>query len=284
MEKIFCIDYKKLDEDLFEIDNPILRSLKRYSLEISDYENNELTEAIFSRLGWSNKYKDTIFSFFSTICVVVDYFSKIDKVKLKNGAKIVFNYDSNSLKYKINDAEKPSYQYSKAKLYEKATEKEQSLKKVMDNIFMDVLIFPLLKEIAELTDSLSNFTPHPGYPFNQAKGLSYDVLDSLNLMVDKIQESIDENAKLKYGNYNYEIAELKQLKEWHTWLVKNQSVYCLDGFYKINEDGKLEGVKLFDGQSLDNVFPKNKKEIIQYLSNMKELLCKRGNAMYESIR
>lgn len=243
-----------------------------------------MTEAIFSRLGWSNKYKDTIFSFFRTICVVVDFYSKKDKVKLKNGAEIVFNYDSNSLKYKINDSEKPLYQYSKAKLYEKATEEEQSLKKVMDNIFIDDSIFPLLKEIAELTDSLSNFTPHPGYPFNQAKGLSYDVLDSLNLMVDKIQKSIDENAKLKYGNNNYEIVELKQLKEWHTWFMKNQSVYCLDGFYKITEDGKLEGVKLFNGQSLDNVFPKNKEEIRQYLSNMKELLRKRGNAMNESIR
>ncbi|NMB96047.1 MAG: hypothetical protein GYA02_05490 [Clostridiaceae bacterium] len=285
MEKLFFIDYKKLDDaDLFKIDNPILRVLRRYSLYISDYENNELTEAIFIRLGWSNRYKDTIFSFFRTICVVLEFYSKICKCKLNNGAEMIFYHDNNSLKYKIDNIEKDRYQYKKSLLYEKATEEGQTLKKVMDNIFRDNLIFPLLKEIAELTDSLSNFTPHPGYPFNQAKGLSNDVLDSLNLMVDKIQACVDEGKELQYGNEPNKIVKLEQLKEWHSWFKNNQSVYCLDGFYEITDDGNLKGVKLFENQSLNNVFPKDKKEIIQYLQNMKELLYKRGKAMNKSIR
>lgn len=285
MEKLFFIDYKKLDDaDLFKIDNPILRVLRRYSLYISDYENNELTEAIFIRLGWSNRYKDTIFSFFRTICVVLEFYSKICKCKLNNGAEMIFYHDNNSLKYKIDNIEKDRYQYKKSLLYEKATEEGQTLKKVMDNIFRDNLIFPLLKEIAELTDSLSNFTPHPGYPFNQAKGLSNDVLDSLNLMVDKIQACVDEGKELKYGNEPNKTVKLEQLKEWHSWFKNNQSVYCLDGFYEITDDGNLKGVKLFENQSLNNVFPKDKKEIIQYLQNMKELLYKRGKAMNKSIR
>ena len=285
MEKLFFIDYKKLDDaDLFKIDNPILRVLRRYSLYISDYENNELTEAIFIRLGWSNRYKDTIFSFFRTICVVLEFYSKICKCKLNNGAEMIFYHDNNSLKYKIDNIEKDRYQYKKSLLYEKATEEGQTLKKVMDNIFRDNLIFPLLKEIAELTDSLSNFTPHPGYPFNQAKGLSNDVLDSLNLMVDKIQACVDEGKELKYGNEPNKTVKLEQLKEWHSWFKNNQSVYCLDGFYEITDDGNLKGVKLFENQSLNNVFPKEKKEIIQYLQNMKELLYKRGKAMNKSIR
>ncbi len=285
MEKLFFIDYKKLDDaDLFKIDNPILRVLRRYSLYISDYENNELTEAIFIRLGWSNRYKDTIFSFFRTICVVLEFYSKICKCKLNNGAEMIFYHDNNSLKYKIDNIENDRYQYKKSLLYEKATEEGQTLKKVMDNIFRDNLIFPLLKEIAELTDSLSNFTPHPGYPFNQAKGLSNDVLDSLNLMVDKIQACVDEGKELQYGNEPNKTVKLEQLKEWHSWFKNNQSVYCLDGFYEITDDGNLKGVKLFENQSLNNVFPKDKKEIIQYLQNMKELLYKRGKAMNKSIR
>jgi len=285
LEKLFFIDYKKLDDaDLFKIDNPILRVLRRYSLYISDYENNELTEAIFIRLGWSNRYKDTIFSFFRTICVVLEFYSKICKCKLNNGAEMIFYHDNNSLKYKIDNIEKDRYQYKKSLLYEKATEEGQTLKKVMDNIFRDNLIFPLLKEIAELTDSLSNFTPHPGYPFNQAKGLSNDVLDSLNLMVDKIQACVDEGKELQYGNEPNKTVKLEQLKEWHSWFKNNQSVYCLDGFYEITDDGNLKGVKLFENQSLNNVFPKDKKEIIQYLQNMKELLYKRGKAMNKSIR
>lgn len=285
MEKLFFIDYKKLDDaDLFKIDNPILRVLRRYSLCISDYENNELTEAIFIRLGWSNRYKDTIFSFFRTICVVLEFYSKICKCKLNNGAEMIFYHDNNSLKYKIDNIEKDRYQYKKSLLYKKATEEGQTLKKVMDNIFRDNLIFTLLKEIAELTDSLSNFTPHPGYPFNQAKGLSNDVLDSLNLMVDKIQACVDEGKELQYGNEPNKIVKLEQLKEWHSWFKNNQSVYCLDGFYEITDDGNLKGVKLFENQSLNNVFPKDEKEIIQYLQSMKELLYKRGKAMNKSIR
>lgn len=154
----------------------------------------------------------------------------------------------------------------------------------MDYIFKDDSIFPLLKEIAELTDSLSNFTPHPGYPFNQAKGLLNDILDNLNLMVDKIQACVDNDVQLQYGKEPYQTVKLEQLKKWHTWFKKNQSVYCLDGFYKITDSGKLEGVKLFNNQSLNNVFPKDKEEIRQYLRNMKELLYKRGKAMDKSFR
>ena len=56
---------------------------------------------------------------------------------------------------------------------------------------------------SELSDSLSNFTPHPGYPFNQAKGCITEVVDSLNLMVDKIQECIDNEDNLEYIEKGY---------------------------------------------------------------------------------
>ena len=155
MEKLFFIDYKKLDDaDLFKIDNPILRSLKRYSLDISDYENNKLTEAIFIRLGWSNRYKDTIFSFFRIICVVVEIYSKKCECKLDSGSDIIFYYDNNSLKYKINGKNWININIEKP-YYIKSYRRRVSVKKVMDYIFKDDLIFPLLKEIAELTDSLS---------------------------------------------------------------------------------------------------------------------------------
>lgn len=285
MEKIFFLDYKMIDDsNLSEIDNSVLRVLKRYYLNIWDYENSELTEAIFNRLGWNNRYKDTIFSFFRTICGIVECFSKIDeyKILLDGGAILIFYYDNNSLKYEINGNKSDKYQYNKSLLYKKATENSQSLNTVMKYIFKDTLIFNELKDTAELTDSLSNFIPHPGYTFNQAKGFLKDVADSLNLMIDKIQECIDGNVDLVYGNKPYEIVKLEQLKEWQTWFINNQSSYCLDGLYKIGQDNRLEGIKLFNGQSLNKPLPTNREEIRQYLCNMNELLRKCGKAMNKS--
>lgn len=114
MKKLFLLDYKKIDDnnELSRINNSVYQILKRYALDIVDYENNELTEAIFIRLGWSNKYKDTIFSFFRTICAILEYFSKENEIKLDDGSRIVFYHQNNILKYKINENE---YQYSTKK-------------------------------------------------------------------------------------------------------------------------------------------------------------------------
>lgn len=63
MKELFLLDIKKIDENLVQSENTIYKTLQRYSCNIGDYENSVLAEAIFIRLGWSNKYKDTIFSF-----------------------------------------------------------------------------------------------------------------------------------------------------------------------------------------------------------------------------
>ena len=57
MKKLFLLDIKKLDENLEGIDRPVEKVLKRYELNIGDYETCEFSEAIFIRLGCSNKYK-----------------------------------------------------------------------------------------------------------------------------------------------------------------------------------------------------------------------------------
>lgn len=77
MKKVFLLDYKTIDDSHWNNpDNPVLQILERYSKGIGDYEQNELTEAIFIRLGWSNKYKDTIFSFRTIICKIIEVYSE----------------------------------------------------------------------------------------------------------------------------------------------------------------------------------------------------------------
>lgn len=54
---LFLTDLKKLDiSEVSSLNKSIERVLRRYSLNIGDYENHAVTESIFIRLGWNNRY------------------------------------------------------------------------------------------------------------------------------------------------------------------------------------------------------------------------------------
>jgi len=285
MKKLFLLDIKKLDENLEGIDRPVEKLLKRYELNIGDYETCEFSEAIFIRLGWSNKYKDTIFSFRTIFCKIIEIYSEIyseDKeLKLKNGKKIKYYFRNNTLKYKIDGESPDKYSYTKARLYNKAIYDEECiLKKLFDKIKKED-IYKKLEEVAKLLDSLSNFTPHPGYPFNQAKGCLSDLADSLNLMIDKVQKCICDGDGLKDNKEN-EIVKLEKLEIWKKWFIDNRSVYCLDELYSIDNE-EIKGEKFFTGQSLSKPLPTNKKEMDEYLDSIIGFLLKRAEMMDKSL-
>jgi len=97
----------------------------------------------------------------------VEVYSKNNPPKLKDGSIIQYSFDNNVLNYKIGEK---TYSYSKDKLYKKAIDEEQCLHKVLEKIKEDIEVWKKVEQLSELSDSLSNFMPHPGYPFNQAKG------------------------------------------------------------------------------------------------------------------
>ena len=280
MKKLFLLDIKKLDENLEGIDRPVEKVLKRYELNIGDYETCEFSEAIFIRLGWSNKYKDTIFSFRTIFCKIIEIYSRDIELKLDEKS-IKYYFRNNTLEYEIGGKSENNYLYTKAKLYNKAIyDKDCKLKELLDEI-KNKDIYKKLEEVAELLDSLSNFTPHPGYPFNQAKGCLSDLADSLNLMIDKVQACINAGDGLKYGNNNNEIIKLEKLKIWRKWFIDNRSVYCLDELYSI-DNGKIKGKEFFTGQSLSKPLPKTKEEMDEYLDNIIGFLLKRAEMMDKS--
>lgn len=291
MKKLFSLDYKTIDDFNFsDKENSIFQILERYSLDIGDYEQNEFTEAIFNRLGWSNKYKDTIFSFRTIICKIFEYYSSEknsseNEIKLNSGSQIIFYFRNNMLEYKINGKRKDYYCYNKSTLYGKVTDEENALHKVMNLIKKDKQVFERLNTVAGLVDSLSNFTVHPGYPFNQVKGQLVDVSDSLNLMIDKIQNCVDINESLYYniGKQQFKV-EVEKLREWKEWFIKNQKSYCLDDIYEITDQQKIVGKKLFANQTLEHNLPNNKEEIVEYLTNIERILCERAKKMNNSIR
>ena len=281
MKKLFLLDIKKFDENLEGIDGPVEKVLKRYELKIGDYETCEFSEAIFIRLGWSNRYKDTIFSFRTIFCKIIEIYSKDIELKLDEKS-IKYYFRNNTLEYEIGGKSENNYLYTKAKLYDKAIyDKKCKLKKLFDKI-KNKDIYKKLEEVAKLLDSLSNFTPHPGYPFNQAKGCLSDLADSLNLMIDKVQACINAGDGLKYGNNNNEIIELEKLKIWRKWFIDNRSVYCLDELYSI-ENGKIKGKEFFTGQSLSQPLPEDEKEMDEYLDSIIGFLLKRAEMMDKSL-
>lgn len=286
MKKLFLLDIKKLDENLEGIDRPVEKLLKRYELNIGDYETCEFSEAIFIRLGWSNKYKDTIFSFRTIFCKIIEIYSEIyseDKeLKFKNGKKIKYYFRNNTLKYKIDGESPDKYSYTKARLYNKAIYDENCILKILFDKIKKEDIYKKLEEVAKLLDSLSNFTPHPGYPFNQAKGCLSNLADSLNLMIDKVQKCICDGDGLKYGNKENEIIELEKLKIWKKWFIDNRSVYCLDELYSI-DNGEIKGKKFFTGQSLSKPLPKDEKEMDEYLDSIIGFLLRRAEMMDKSL-
>lgn len=286
MEKLFSLDYKTIDDFNFsDKENSIFQILERYSLDIGDYEQNEFTEAIFIRLGWSNKYKDTIFSFRTIICEIFEYYSRKNEIKLNSGSRIIFYFRNNMLEYEINGKQEDYYRYNKSTLYDKVTDKENALHEVMKLIKKDKQVFERLKTVASLVDSLSNFTVHPGYPFNQVKGQLVDVSDSLNLMIDKIQNCVDINESLDYNNGKQQFkVEVEELRKWKEWFINNQKSYCLDDIYEITEQQKIVGKKLFANQALEHNLPNNKEEIVEYLTNIERILCERAKKMNNSIR
>lgn len=279
MKKLFLLDIKKLDENLEGIDRPVEKVLKRYEMNIGDYETCEFSEAIFIRLGWSNKYKDTIFSFRTIFCKIIEIYSRNIELKLKNGKKIKYYFRNNTLEYEIGGKWKPEYSYTKAKLYKKAIDDEECILKELFNEIKEKDIYKKLEEVAKLLDSLSNFTPHPGYPFNQAKGCLSGVADSLNLMIDKVQACIDDGDGLEYDN---KIIELEKLKIWKKWFIDNRSVYCLDELYSIDNE-EIKGEKFFTGQSLSKPLPENEKEMDEYLDNIIVFLLKKAEMMDKSL-
>ena len=237
LKNIVSMDLKIMDvKEISDLTKPIERILKRYELGVGDYEESQFVEALFIRFGWSNRYKDTIFSFRAILYSAISIFSEKRIKEEKDEFQVVFFTKYNQLKYKFKNKKDNSWSkeksYRKLTLYRKCYKEKTTLNAVVSDILKSDISWQINK-FAELCDSISNFTPHPGFSFNQAKGFEADVVDSLNLMIDKIQNCIDENKSLKYSDFQ-EPVRIEKLKNWKEWFIKNREVYCLDDFYYFN--------------------------------------------------
>lgn len=282
MKKLCLIDYKDIS-DLSEQD-AVYRMLERYNKDITDFENTILTKMIFHGLGWmkEDRFRDTIFSFYRVFCIVLQYYTETKAFYLDSGLRFKVLYENNKLSFKIGESESRCTRfYTKKEVYEKVTDEKYIMCQILDDFKKNEEekdLYELLKTLANYTDSISNFTPHPGYPFNQCKGLLIGIDDCLPLMIEKIQKS-KKALEVKVGKA-YCSVDLRTLKKWKKWFIKNRKKYCLEGLYEV--DGEtIKVVKLFSNQSLKQPFPKDKKGIEEYMKKIKEILENRAKAIEE---
>lgn len=264
--KTFCSSFRQNDGDAIHL------LLERYKNKVGDYEKNELSQAIFIRLGWDYSYTDTIFNFYFIYLLALDIISKQDDCdceyicdfKIKEG-KLYYRKKTN---YKDN---KECYYYCKKQtIVEKSLDKKMFLYRLRKELKKDRKLFENLKTLAHLNDSFVNFMPHPGYPYNQEKGTS-NILDSLNLMIDKIQIQIT----------NLEDDKIKKMNEdWKNWFIKHREDYCLEGFYSINEGG-IQGTNFLTN---GNHIPTNRDDLIEYISTLIKKLKERADLINERLR
>lgn len=73
-----------------------------------------------------------------------------------------------------------------------------------------------------------------------------------------------------------------KLDQWQKWLRENKDEYCLDCCYEVGLDGRLEGKPLFDGQTLENPYPKG-EEVEKCVRNMINCIKTRANKLFDRI-
>lgn len=144
------------------------------------------------------------------------------------------------------------------------------------NHFKNTSIGKVIQQFASLSHSIANFMPCPDGDFNSARGPLSDAKDYLPLMIDIIQSH---KESTQVFNSNNTIIKCEQIDSWHTWFLKNREKAFLQDYYFIEEDKRLVGIPLFDGQSLSHPVPLTEQELTQCLAEMIRRIQNRALAM-----
>ena len=150
-----------------------------------------------------------------------------------------------------------AYKNGFTKKYVGENNEDDELHKKISNMMKE---YPL-SDFAAKCHCIANFMPCPGNRYNGTKGCR-KARDYFPLMIDWIEERKNEQ------------------KEWHQWFIDNRKKYCLDDYYTI-ENGKLKGIAFFDGQTLNNPYPKNKEQAQECINEMLKRTYKRADLIIE---
>lgn len=278
----------KMNDGLQMYADPIARMMKRYELKKGSYEYLPWATPFFDELHWCSNTKDIIMPFWRIFASALVFCS--EKYEISRGKWKTDNVrptyiwdDENCLRYRTEYNKRDNnigLPISKEKIGSKYHEGNTSH---YEFIRKSVLLFDGLVELAEITDSMANFTPCPEIPFNTLKGIMPDVCDFLNLMIDKIQLCVDKNIGIEYVDYKDKVyaADAVQVKRWHQWFIDNRENYFLNEYYCV-DGNNLKGRAMFVTQSLHNPLPRTEKEIQECIDSLISIIKNRGNLMNAS--
>lgn len=246
--------------------NSINRIMQIVSMKDEDgkdihLENSKYNKKQYKLLEWSNSTNfDVINSFWTVFSYWLIYNIKPQEPRFKYDEDMFNYYSGKRFGYR---------KISKGKLYEKfLNEKNENchpyLKQIQDT--------ELLAKFAELTHSIANFMPCPDH-YNSDKGILEDVRDFFPLMINKIQDCVNKSEnQAEKENWN-------KWHEWHKWFADNCEKYKLGMYYRVEEkenERKIVGKPLFEGQTLENPVPKNKEETDECILNMIKRIIERA--------
>lgn len=234
-------------------------------IPFNDLENREFARYAYELLGWNDNSKfDVINSFWATYksglhLLYKDYYPYIETEKIVSIGKGSQKKEHYAQKYlglwKYDTAELHKYARNVVSEYEYGS-------------------------LAARCHCVANFMPCPDayekgkLSYNQLKGVLPEVQDYFPLMIDKIEKCYDDKKGIIYKIKN-EKAKTEIQKEitydtvvsWRNWFIKNRETYCLEDYYEY-KDGKLKGVELFKGQTLEHPVPLEKSETEDCLEEM----------------
>lgn len=290
-ENLLLFDIKLwVEKGIASLPDSFDRIMKRYEFEKGDYENSVLAESAFIRLGWSSISKDIINSFWGTFTYALVKLSEENTWTYSDVSKgqctdSVYSFDNDfnitycawNPKTKIWGEYPLSKKVFGTKYFLHGNIHQEKAQFLLEE-------FPEFKEFSNICDSIANFMPCPGYPYNLVKGCLTDVKDYLNLMIDKIEDCIDSNKDLIYysGKYKYTI-KLEKLNEWKNWFIKNQKAFHLTDYYLIEND-KIIGKPLFENQSLSYPIPLTKEEIRNCVKETVRRIKNRANSISKDLK
>ena len=290
----FLADIKLKMENLRVCSNPVDRMMKRYAINDGDYEKSDFAKQEYERLGWKNHSTfDVAIPLWRTLNSAMVECTSRKGEEIKNNGKLLYIMSNNSITYYVYNKEICSYKYeylSKATLGKKYSEKENIHQKA---IYRVVNSYPNIEEYIVISDSIANCMPCPGGTYNRAKGLINSVVDYLPLMIDYIQNELDKIKKenkidstVVWSGKDFKVTA-KDINQWHKWFAKNRESCFLEEYYNIRKDELkqeiIEGILLFNNQSLCNPLPQTKEEIEECLENQIKIINNRAEKMADKI-
>ncbi len=249
-------------------------------ISFNDLEKREFAQYVYELLGWNdNKYFDVMNSFWTVYCSALDNIAKTkkltyEKVFSKACSEFLYDFQQEGIYYCYwkNDENNWKKIILKKKKYAEKIINDIEIHRNAQKALID--IYSKFIDFSSLCHCVANFMPCPDayekgkLSYNQIKGVLPDVQDYFPLMIDKIEKCYVEKTGIKYHVDNkQELISYDTVEKWHKWFVENREEYCLEGYYEY-KDGKLKGIELFNGQTLEHPVPLEKNEIEECLEEM----------------